>query len=138
MFLCDAPLIFAPRPQRNKHMALSFSALTMHSNDPVRLAEFYRDAVGLPLAIHSHGTLGAHYEGGLSGVHFAIWQASPAVGGPFVPVFRVASLDGELSRLTARGVVARHKPLDIGEGKRVITLSDPDGNGFRLIELAQS
>jgi predicted enzyme related to lactoylglutathione lyase len=117
-------------------MPLSFSALTMHSSDPARLAEFYRDAVGLPLSIHRHGTLGAHYEGGLGGVHFAVWQASQAVGGPFVPVFRVASLDAELARLTGRGVEARHKPLDIGEGKRVVTLSDPDGNGFRLIELS--
>jgi len=116
-------------------MPLSFSALTMHSKDPVRLAEFYRDALGLPHAIHSHGTLGAHYEGGLGGVHFAVWQASPAVGGPFVPVFRVANLDAELARLCGRGVEARHKPLDIGEGKRVVTLSDPDGNGFRLIEV---
>jgi len=43
----------------------------MHSSDAVRLAEFHRDAVGLPLAIHSHGTLGVHHEGGLGGVHFA-------------------------------------------------------------------
>lgn len=121
--------------ERNRLMTLAFSALTMHSNEPVRLAEFYRDAVGLPLAVHRHGTLGAHYEGGLGGVHFAVWQASPAVGGPFVPVFRVGNLDAELARLLARGVEARHKPLDIGEGKRVVTFSDPDGNGFRLIEI---
>jgi predicted enzyme related to lactoylglutathione lyase len=116
-------------------MTLALSALTMHSSDPVRLASFYRDVLGLPLAIHEHGTLGGHYEGSLGGVHFAVWQASPAVGGPFVPVFKVANLDAELARLSQRGVPLRHKPMDIGEGKRVVTLSDPDGNGFRLIQI---
>jgi predicted enzyme related to lactoylglutathione lyase len=107
----------------------------MHSDDPVRLAAFYRDVLGLPLEPHQHGTLGQHFEGGVAGVHFAVWKASARVGGPFVPVFRVANLDAELARLGALGVKSLHRPLDLGEAKRVVTFEDPDSNGFRLIEL---
>jgi predicted enzyme related to lactoylglutathione lyase len=114
---------------------LAFSALTMHSEDPTRLAGFYRDVVGLPLALHEHGTVGGHYEGTVGAVHIAVWSASARVGGPFVPVFRVDDLAAALARLAERGVPLLHKPLDIGEGKRVVTFTDPDGNAFRLIEI---
>jgi predicted enzyme related to lactoylglutathione lyase len=114
---------------------LSFSALTMHSSDPERLARFYRDTLSLPLEPHKHGTLGLHHEGDLGTIHFAVWKASERVGGPFVPVFRVADLDAAAAAVARDGVSARHKPLDLGEGKRVISFDDPDGNAFRLIEL---
>ena len=117
---------------------LSFSALTMHSNEPERLARFYRDALGLPLAPHRHGTLALHHEGDLGGVHFAVWKAAERVGGPFVPVFRIADLDAAAADMARAGASARHKPLDLGESKRVITFDDPDGNAFRLIELRQA
>ncbi len=114
---------------------LSFSALTMHSAKPDRLVAFYRDALGLPLAPHEHGTVGEHHEGDLGEVHLAVWKASPRVGGPFVPVFRVEDLDASCASLDALGVPALHKTLDLGEGKRVVTFTDPDGNAFRLIEI---
>jgi predicted enzyme related to lactoylglutathione lyase len=109
----------------------------MHSADPSRLVAFYRDAVGLPLRPHEHGTLGEHYEATVGAVHVAIWKASPHVGGPFVPVFRVGALAAARARLEQLGVPTLHKPLDLGEGKRVVTFSDPDGNAFRLIEIRE-
>lgn len=114
---------------------LSFSALTIQSRDPDRLAAFYRDTVGLPLAVHDHGPIAGHHEGDLGGVHLAVLKASPTIGGPFVPVFRVDDLDACCARLAARGVPALHRPLDLGEGKRVVTFSDPEGNAFRMIEI---
>jgi predicted enzyme related to lactoylglutathione lyase len=111
------------------------SAMTMHSQQPERLAGFYRDVVGLPLAPHTHGTLSEHHEGYVNGVHFAVWKASEHLGGPFVPVFRVDDLAAAVARLQAIGVPMLHKPLDIGEGKRVCGFKDPDGNAFRLIEI---
>jgi len=115
---------------------ICFSALTLHSTDPDRLSRFYRDIIGLPLALHTHGTVGAHHEGDLGDVHLAVWKASPNVGGPFVPVFRVDRLDAWLQHLQGAGVPSLHKPLDLGEGKRVVTLVDPDKNAFRLIEIS--
>lgn len=116
----------------------SLSAVTLHSQNPERLAAFYRDAVGIPLAVHAHGTLHDHYEGSLAGIHFAVWKAAAAVGGPVVPVFRVMEIERELERLTRMGVPLMHKLLDIGEGKRVVTFCDPDQNGFRLIQIDQA
>ena len=113
----------------------SLSALTMHSADPSRLARFYREAVGLPLEPHTHGTLPEHHEAFVHGVHFAVWRAGEHVGGPFVPVFRVDDLDAASARLRAASVPALHKPIDLGEGKRVVTFRDPDGNAFRLIQI---
>ena len=114
---------------------IAFSALTMHSTDPARLTRFYRDVIGLPLSPHAHGTVGEHDEGDLGQVHLAVRRASARVGGPFVPVFRVDKLDAWLLHVESAGVPSLHKPLDLGEGKRVVTLTDPDQNAFRLIEL---
>jgi len=116
---------------------ISFSALTMHSVDPARLSQFYRDIIGLPLTPHAHGTVGDHHEGDLGDVHLAVWKASRRAGGPFVPVFRVDDLDAWLLHLQRAGVPNLHKPLDLGEGKRVVTFTDPDHNAFRLIELLE-
>ena len=122
-------------PQTVPVIATHFAALTMHSLDPLRLAAFYREAVGLPLAPHQHGTLGEHQECDLGGVHFAVWKASERVGGPFVPVFGVDDLDAAIARMSAIGVEILHKVIDLGEGKRVIAFRDPDGNAFRLFEM---
>lgn len=111
------------------------SAITLHSEEPERLAEFYRKVVGLPLEVHQHGTLGPHFEGTRAGIHFAVWKAAPRVGGPIVPVFRVENLARELERVKDIGVTELHHPLDLGEGKRVVTLQDTDRNAFRLIEI---
>ncbi len=119
----------------NTPSVTALSALTMHSSNPDRLARFYRDAVGLPLAPHVHGTLAVHYEAFVHGVHFAVWKAGAHVGGPFVPVFLVGDLASAAAKLEALGVDSLHTPMDLGEGKRVITFRDPDANAFRLIEI---
>ncbi|HET9933154.1 MAG TPA: VOC family protein [Polyangiaceae bacterium] len=112
------------------------SAITLHTEEPARLADFYRKVLELPLDLNQHGTLGSHFEGTRGGVHFAIWKASTRVGGPVVPVFRVPNLERELERVRSLGVVELHRPLDLGEGKRVVTLEDSDHNAFRLIEIS--
>jgi predicted enzyme related to lactoylglutathione lyase len=111
------------------------SAITFHSNDPERLARFYAASVGLPFEPHRHGTLPEHFEAFVNGVHFAMWKTHENVGGPIVPVFRVAGVERSTERLAASGVLQLHKPMDIGEGKRVVTFRDPDGNAFRLIQI---
>ena len=111
------------------------SALTFHSNDPSRLARFYTEVVGLPLAPHRHGTLPEHHEAFVNGIHFAIWKNGGDVGGPIVPVFLVRELAAAAALLAERGAPSLHKPLDLGEGKRVMTFRDPDGNAFRLIQI---
>jgi predicted enzyme related to lactoylglutathione lyase len=114
---------------------LSFSALTMRSRDPKRLAEFYRDAVGVPLAPDRHGRIGEHFECDLGDVHLAVLKAGADDGSPMVPVFQVDDLDAAHARMDSLNVEARHKPMDLGDGMRVVTFTDPDGNAFGVIEI---
>ena len=118
-----------------KNIDTSLSAVTFQSSDPERLARFYRDAVGIPLEPDRHGAIGSHYECDVNGLHFAVLKSSERMGGPVVPVFRVGDLAAASERLAAMGATSLHDPMDLGDGMRVITFRDPDGNGFRMIEI---
>jgi predicted enzyme related to lactoylglutathione lyase len=115
--------------------AKSVAGIVMHSAEPERLARFYRENLGLPLLPAQHGHVGQHFEGLVGGTHLALWKTVERMG-IFVPVFRVDDVEGVATELRGRGIEALHKPLDIGEGKRVASFRDPDGNAFRVIQLA--
>ena len=112
--------------------------MTFQSENPARLAEFYRDKVGLPLRLDQHGAVTPHHEGDLSDIHFAVLPASVASGGPVVPVFRVRDLTASIAQLCGQDVEQVLKPLSLGEGMTVAAFKDPDGNVFRLIEFADA
>lgn len=116
------------------------SALVFYSPNPARLARFFNDTLGIPFAPSTHdGVVGEHLEATFQRTHFAIWRrspgAAPAGESPIVPTFRVADLDAHLAALSQADHPPTHPPIDLGEGKRVVTFLDPDGNRFRLIEL---
>jgi catechol 2,3-dioxygenase-like lactoylglutathione lyase family enzyme len=121
---------------------LSLSAVVFTSPDPERLAGFYRARLGIPLEAASHGPMKDHQEGWLGdpergGVHVAVLkgrQPDAASGGP-APTFRVRGLAACVAELEAAGTRPLHKIADLGEGKRVASFRDPDGNIFRLIDL---
>jgi catechol 2,3-dioxygenase-like lactoylglutathione lyase family enzyme len=116
--------------------ALSVAGLVMYSPDPQALAQFYRTALGLPLALASHGATGEHFEGLVGGTHVAIWDARKGHGAaPLVPTFRVERIADAEPGVLAAGASQSHRALDIGEGKRVAGYTDPDGRPFRLIEI---
>src|SRR5262249_61552250 len=48
------------------------SAVLIVSENPARLAEFYREVVGVPLKDEAHGTSRTHYGCNLGDLHFAI------------------------------------------------------------------
>ena len=114
----------------------ALSALTFTSPEPARLAEFYRLRLGWPLETRRHGHMYEHHEGDFNGVHFAVLRAQPNLGGPLVPVFRVSNLTDAMATVSAGGARILLKPLSLGEGKTVAGFADPDGNAFRLIEIA--
>ena len=91
-------------------LAMNLSALTFQSEHPARLAEFYRDKVGLPLKLDQHGAVTPHHEGDLNDIHFAIFPAGVALGGPVVPVFRVRDLAAAIAELRRQGVSRRSSP----------------------------
>jgi len=122
-----------------KQLIQSVTGLVFYSPDVERLAGFYGELLGVPLEQTSHGTQGVHREGLFAGVHFAFWGASaghaPGPEAALVPTFRTSDLDSAERGLLERGANRLHKPLALGEGKRVVGFTDPDGRAFRLIEI---
>jgi len=125
-----------------KQLIQSVTGMIYYSPDPERLAGFYGELFGIQLEQASHGTLARHLEGQFAGVHFAFWDSrqghAPGAGPAMVPVFRTGQLDAAERELLARGAVRLHKPVALGEGKRVVGFLDPDGRPFRLIEVGSA
>jgi predicted enzyme related to lactoylglutathione lyase len=115
----------------------SLSAVVFFSPDPNRLAGFYRTNLGIPLEHESHGPMKDHIEGWLGSVHVAVLKGrGPGEqGGGVAPTFRVRGLDAFVAALTTAGTPPVRKVADLGEGKRLASFRDPDGNAFSLIDL---
>ena len=122
-----------------KQLLQNLTGMIYYSADAERLAGFYAELLGVQFEAGSHGTLGRHLEGQFAGVHFAFWDSrqghAPGAEPALVPVFRTDRLDTAERGLLARGAVRLHKPVALGEGKRVVGFLDPDGRPFRLIEV---
>jgi predicted enzyme related to lactoylglutathione lyase len=115
----------------------SLSAVVFFSQDPARLAAFYEQYLGIVLRPESHGPMRDHLEGELGDLHMAVLKGrSPdGKGGGVSLTFRVGDLEPFVQRLESEGVSPTRKIIELGEGKRLATYSDPDGNSFSLIEV---
>ena len=109
----------------------SLAGLIIYGEKPESLLSFYRDQLGIPLALAKHGRLADHYEATLEHSHVALLPGAPRI----VPSFRVANLDAALTAAEAQGATRALDPLDLGEGKQVAGLRGPDGFEVRLIEI---
>lgn len=106
------------------------------SPDPERLATFYRGALGIPFEKQQHGQIREHLECEIGDVHFAILKkAQTYPGSNIAPSFLVADIEDFLMQLNQSGVKPLHPVIDIGDGKRVSSIVDPDGNMIRLIQI---
>src|SRR5690242_9534216 len=114
------------------------SAVLIVSEDPKRLADFYRDVVGVALKEERHGTALPHWGCNLGDVHFAIHPVAmfpdrrSGVGAVKL-AFTVFDVDALARRLEERGVALLYRPRDTGFFRSTAIL-DPDGN---LIEFTQ-
>ena len=121
---------------------MSVSAITITSPNPEQLAAFYRQRLGIVLEAASHGAMKRHFEGWIGepergGVHFAVLKGragAAEAGGP-APTFRVRGIEACVAELEQAGTALVHRVADLGEGKRLASFRDPDGNVFRLIDL---
>ena len=103
------------------------------SPNPDAMAEFYRSVFGIPYELNQHGNLQPHYECDQDGIHYAILKGPrPAGPGAVVPSFQIDDLDSFLANLEKRDIRPLHKIMDLGDGPRVSTIADPDGNHVRL------
>lgn len=111
----------------------SLSALVFRSDDPERLARFYREHLGIPFAPHSHGSTAEHREAWLDGIHCAILRRTSEEH-QLAPTFRVPALDECIKELASVGVPPLRSPIQLDEQMRVASFCDVDGNTFNLIE----
>jgi catechol 2,3-dioxygenase-like lactoylglutathione lyase family enzyme len=116
------------------------SGVILVSDQPGRMAEFYRDVLGFPLAEERHGDTEPHWGCELGDVHFAIHPAAdypedPATApGPVKVAFMVFDLAVMVGWLESCGVGLCYPPMDLGEQSWMTAVRDPDGN---LVELTQ-
>lgn len=114
------------------------TAILLISPDAKALADFYRNALDLPLEDEEHEGIPLHYGCDVGGVHLAI---HPNEGFPGVPtrnaqspaiVFGTSDVKAVFERLSASGVETIG-PSDHGFGL-VVSFRDPDGNFVEILE----
>ncbi len=70
-----------------------------------------------------------------AGQHIGLVPASGAPGmtSP-VPYWQVPDIEAKLAEVTAAGATVKEPPRDVGGGRLVATVTDPDGNVLGLLE----
>ncbi len=116
-----------------------FSAILIASRNPERLANFYRDVVGIPLEAEQHDDTLPHYGCTLGDIHFAIHPIEDFPDhrsgvGAVKLAFTVFDIEALAERLRAQGVSLLYPPKDTGFF-RTTAIEDPDGNFVEFTEL---
>ena len=107
------------------------TGMIMSSAEPERLAKFYRDVLGIPLALNHHGTMPEHWECDYNGIHYAVLKrkASDQINENIVPSFAVDDID---SFVVTHNIELIHPIMDLGEEAYIASFKDPDGNTLRF------
>lgn len=116
------------------------SAVLLISKDPEKLAQFYRDVVGLPLEDEQHGDTEKHYGCELGDLHFAIhpiknFEGSSYGTGSVKLAFTVFDMNAFVARVEKLGVKLAYPPKDMGFAL-LTGLTDPDGNYIEFSQLS--
>jgi catechol 2,3-dioxygenase-like lactoylglutathione lyase family enzyme len=114
------------------------TAILLISPDPRALADFYKNALGLPLEDEEHPGAPLHYGCDVGGVHLAIHASAGFTGvqardgqSPVV-VLGTSNVRAVAKRLSANGIQTSG-PTDHGFGL-VVSFRDPDGNLVEVLE----
>jgi catechol 2,3-dioxygenase-like lactoylglutathione lyase family enzyme len=118
------------------------NAVLIVSEQPARLARWYRDVLGLPLEDEQHGggAGAAHYGCSLRGLHFAIhptatYAFAPETGtGAVRLAFNVSDIDVFETTLKGQDLDWVFRPVDLG-WSRMLALRDPDGNYVEVVQM---
>lgn len=116
------------------------SAVLLVSEDPERLAGFYRDVVGLPLETEQHGATDKHYGCELGDLHFAIHPTTNFKGtghgvGSIKLAFTVFDMKGFAEKIKSKGYALVYEPKDVGFAV-MTAMIDPDGNHIEFTQLS--
>lgn len=114
-------------------------AVIVVSKDPERLARFYREVLGIPVAPEQHDDTLPHWGCTLGSLHFAIhppedFPDGRSDVGSVKLAFNCFDLDAVVERLREHDVTPLYEPRDDGF-MRATAILDPDGN---LVELVQT
>ena len=124
--------------ERREDVIEFLSAVLVVSENPERLADFYRDVVGIPLAAEHHGAALPHWGCTLGDIHFAIHPVATFPDrrsgvGAVKLAFTVFDIHALVRRLESKRISLLYPPRDTGFFWSTAIL-DPDGN---LIEFTQ-
>ena len=112
------------------------AGVILFSQDPERLGKFYKEVLGIPFEPRRHGPIREHLECEFGNIHFAILKKGQIYAGSnIIPSFAVDDIQEFLEDISQTGVTPVHPIIDIGEGKRISTITDPDGNTIRIIQV---
>lgn len=107
--------------------------LVRRTDDPQGLAAFYRDVIGLPV-LRTHGATTVFWCGetvvmGINSGGRPQPRYTDRSEAPFMPIFRVRSMERTRARLAESGVEFVNEPFDIGGGEGILAyLRDPGGH----------
>lgn len=115
------------------------SAVLLVSKHAWRLADFYRDVLGIPLQEEQHGDTATHYGCNLGDVHFAIhpvenFPDSVWGTGSVQLAFTVFDLQAMVKRLRQQKINLLYAPVDRGYAIST-AIADLDGNRIELTQL---
>jgi len=115
-------------------MIKRFDGVTLWSSDLNNLLPFYRDVIGLPVAMESPGFV---ILGEFENPRLCIGTHSEVRGRPTDPHrwlirFESTDLRADLDRLRSAGVEVIEEPNDQGGGFWLGTVKDPEGNLVQL------
>lgn len=113
------------------------AAVLLVSPNPQRLADFYRDVVGVPLEEERHGDSLPHWGCSLGEIHFAIHPVETFPdrrSGAVKLAFTVFDIEALAERLEQSGVSLVYPPRDTGFFWST-AIEDPDGNLIEFTEL---
>jgi predicted enzyme related to lactoylglutathione lyase len=98
-------------------------------SDVAKAKDVYTALLGIPPQHDSAYYVG--YE--VAGQHIGL---VPGGGGMSAPVayWHVADIEAKLAALTAAGATVGEAPHEVGPGRRVATVVDPDGNVLGLLQ----
>ena len=119
-------------------MIKGLSGTSIWSEDLTKLLPFYRDTLGLPVALETPGfvLLGSS----VSEPSIALGTHSEIKGKASDPYRHMVGLTtndikADHQRLKGHGVEFLEEPTDYGEGHWIATLKDPEGNLIQLFQM---
>jgi predicted enzyme related to lactoylglutathione lyase len=115
------------------------SAVLVVSENTSRLAQFYREVVGIPLKDEAHGTSLPHYGCNLGEMHFAIHPVETFPDrrhgvGAVKLAFNVFDMNALVERLKSNNVKLLYPPHDTGFFVST-AINDPDGNYVEFTQM---